>query len=133
MTGTNVGTVTLQALYSGDGNNTRSGSAASKPITVKQTRTRLALTCTLVSTDIWNCTTTLKDYYSVSGESIAWSQISGTGKVIFKPTSTCTLSSAGTCTITVVGAIPGKAVIEATYAGDTNNFDSSKSLALKVT
>jgi hypothetical protein len=123
MTGTEAGTVTIKAAYGGDGSTTASSGAAG--LTIKQAKTSLTLTCKSISKDVWTCTATLKGYYgSVAGEAVTWTQTAGTGTVSFSSPA-CTLSS-GFCSVTVTGTSPGKARIEAVYAGDTNNLGSSK-------
>jgi hypothetical protein len=70
------------------------------------------------------CTATVTGYTgSVSGETISWSQ-SGTGSVVFPYGSTCTLSSSGTCSVTVSGVTAGSVTMTAYYPGDSSNAPS---------
>ena len=129
MTGMAAGTVTMQAAYGGDGSNTASSGTAG--LTIKQVKTKLSLSCTSTSRDVWTCTATLKGYSGLlAGENITWTQTKGTGSVSFSST-TCTLLST-TCTVTVNGTSAGKATIEAVYAGDTNNLGSQKTKTLTI-
>jgi hypothetical protein len=129
MTGTTSGKVTVTASYGGDTYN--AGSTKTTKLTVKKARTTLALSCTSTGTNTWSCTATLTGYVGpVGGESIIFSQ-SGKGKVSF--VGTCTLSSGGICQVTVTGTKTGNVTIKAVYPGDTNNVDSSRTVALKVT
>jgi hypothetical protein len=136
MTGTTAGQIGITASYVGDGNNTGSTSNSTS-FTIKPVKTKLSLSCTASSVGVGSgvtCTATLTGYYgSVAGETISWSQLSGKGSVSFPSPPTCSLSSAGTCSITVTGASPGSVKIEAVYSGDTNNVGSSKTVSLKVT
>ena len=129
MTATAAGSVTIHAAYGGDGNNTPSSGTAG--LTIKQAKTRLPLACTLTSKDVWDCTATLKGYYgSVAGEAITWTQTGGIGIVSFSST-TCIIPLQS-CSVTVTGTSPGKATIEAVYAGDTNNVGSLKNRTLTI-
>jgi len=65
---------------------------------------------------------------------VSWSQ-SGAGSVSFVAAS-CTLSkvslSASSCSVTLAGAMPGKVLVNATYAGDPNNLPGSATHKLSI-
>jgi YVTN family beta-propeller protein len=132
MTGVIAGSVTLKAVYEGNGVNTPSSGKVA--YTVEPARTHLSLSCIATSEDVWTCAATLKHYHgSVGGESIAWYQLVGKGSVSFS-SSSCILSSAGTCSVVVTGRVATRmtVTIEAVYAGDIDNLGSFRTKSLRV-
>ena len=127
-----IGTVTIQVAYSGDFNNT--ASSGSTELTIKA-KTSLANVCSATAVAIDSsitCTATLTGFTgSVLGESIAWYVVGGTGSTTFSANS-CTLSSGGTCSITVTGSAAGSVAIRAFYLGDATNTRSAGSAHLVV-
>jgi hypothetical protein len=69
------------------------------------------------------CTATVTGAYSSHTGTIAWSTVSGPGRVTLSM-KTCTLK-AGKCSVTVKGMAAGSVTIEASYSGDSNNTGSS--------
>jgi hypothetical protein len=87
--------------------------------------TTLSASCVRTAKDSWSCAATLKGFEgSVSGETVAWSQLSGKGEVSFTPT-LCALSSGGTCSVNVTGVSPGRVLIQASYGGDTTDYNAA--------
>ena len=127
-----TGTITVQAAYSGDANNT--ASSGTTQLTIKA-KTSLANVCSATSVAVGSsitCTATLTGFTgSVSGETIAWYQIGGNGSATFSSTS-CTLSSGGTCSITITGSEKGHVGMGAFYLGDAANTRSSGSAHVVV-
>jgi hypothetical protein len=136
VTGTEAGTAEVHALYQTGA----SGAAASTDdilLTVKPVRTVLSVTYSSSHNGVWVLTATLRDSYSVEGEIINWSVMSGTKGATISFPATCTLSpgpsSGMSCSITVTGASKGSFGIEAVYAGDKNNLNSHAATKLRVT
>ena len=133
LTGSTVGSVTIQASYGGD--TTHLPSTATATLTVKA-KTSLALTCIpspVASGSASTCTATLSGFSgSVSGEGISWYRMGGAGAGTFSST-TCALSPSGSCSITVTGMSAGNIRVGAFYLGDSANSRSSKATPLKVT
>jgi hypothetical protein len=130
MTGSTAGRVTIKASYAGNTNNL--ASTGSSEVTVAKAKTTLSLSCTGSGTS-WSCTATLTGFAgTVTGEPLVFTQ-SGMGKVTFTPASGWTLTSGGTCTVTVTATKAGSVTIRAVYAGDKNNLGSSRIISLKVT
>ena len=132
VTAGSAGSVTIQAAYGGDVNNT--ASSGTTTLTIKS-KTSLANICNATSVTVGSsitCTATLTGFSgSVSGEAIAWYQIGGDGSATFSSMS-CTLSSGGTCSITVTGSAVGGVSIGAFYFGDSANSRSSGSAHIQV-
>ena len=82
------------------------------------------------------CTATVSGWGGIiSGETVAFSQIGGTGSVTFPSPVTCVLSTVGgvpSCGITVTGTSAGAVTIEATYGGDADNVGSSGATTFTV-
>jgi hypothetical protein len=130
MKGRAAGAVTITATYSGDTNNLGSSGKRASPVAILPKPTALTLSCPLRADHVWLCIATLKGYYgSVKGETITWSEVSGTVKVAFSSLS-CTLSRLGTCSVTVTATEIGTATVRASYAGDPNNVRKSSSIPL---
>jgi YVTN family beta-propeller protein len=85
------------------------------------------------TTTCWGNVTGESD--NIVGESITWSQSSGSGVVGFNP-DTCTIVS-GTpddgCSTIVTGTTAGSASVQASYSGDSGDAGSSASQSLTVT
>lgn len=132
VTAGSAGSVTIQAAYSGDVNNT--ASSGTTTLTIKS-KTSLANVCNATSVAVGSsvtCTATLTGFIgSVSGETIAWYQIGGSGSATFSSMS-CTLSLGGTCSITVTGSAKGGVSIGAYYLGDSANTRSGGSAHIQV-
>jgi hypothetical protein len=131
MNGTTAGTVTVQAAYGGDSNDTVSSNTTE--LTVRPARTSLSVSCTSSSVVVGSstsCTATLMGYVgSVAGETVTWSQ-TGAGSASLNST-TCTLSQ-GTCSVTMTGTTTGKVALHAAYSGDPNNRGSSRTAKLTI-
>jgi hypothetical protein len=55
---------------------------------------------------------------------VTWSEVSGTGLVLFASNvNTCTLAK-GHCSVAILGADAGSAIVQASYGGDENNVAS---------
>ena len=67
----------------------------------------------------------------IRGETSTFEHSGGTGTVSFDST-TCTLSSAGTCSVSAAGVSLGSATILASYPGDSNYEPSSGTFTLNV-
>jgi len=127
-----TGNVAIQAAYNGDANNSASSGSAQLMIKAK---TSLANVCSATSVAVGSsmtCTATLTDFTgSVSGESIVWYVVGGTGSVTLSSGS-CALSSGGSCSITVTGSVAGSVAIRAFYLGDSANTRSAGSARIMV-
>ena len=133
VTGGSLGKVSIEAAYGGDTTNFNAASSGTVSLTVVQARPVLHVACASTGKkDAWTCTATLKGFVgSVAGETVILSQVSGTGSVSFSST-TCTLSSKGTCTFTIQGVKDGGVGIKAVFSKDAINSGSSKTFSLKV-
>jgi hypothetical protein len=122
--GSKVGTVTITATYSGSSYNLGSSGEAALIITKASTETTISCTRpTFPSGSSIVCTATVTGAYSSHTGTIAWSTVSGPGRVTLSM-KTCTLK-AGKCSVTVKGMAAGSVTIEASYSGDSNNTGSS--------
>lgn len=122
--------VTLTAKYGGDYEDSPSTGAYGLAVTVTGTSTTVSCTpksAVAGSSAIIKCKVKVTGY-SPTGE-VSWSQ-SGTGSVSLGSTSCFLLQAA--CSVTVTGSAGGQVVINATYAGDSNNQGSSQTAALTV-
>jgi len=127
-----TGTVTVQAAYSGDANNTASSGTASLTIRAKTSLANVCSATSVATGSSITCTATLAGFSgSVSGETIAWYQVGGPGSATFS--TSCTLSAGGSCSITVTGAAKGGVGIGAFYLGDAANGRSSGFAHIVVT
>jgi hypothetical protein len=124
VTAGSTGSVTIQAAYGGDFNNT--ASSGTSTLTIKG-KTSLANICNATSAAVGSsitCTATLTGFTgSASGEAIHWYKVGGDGSATFSSLS-CTLASGGTCSITVTGSAKGGVGIGAYYLGDSANTRS---------
>jgi hypothetical protein len=131
LTAAQAGGVTLGASYGGDTGNKPSSGARVLKIGKATTAVSIGCPSTTLSVGVpVACTATILKGYSQTG-TVAWSRASGAGGLTFSST-TCTLSS-GSCSVTVTPTAAGSVKIKAAYGGDSNNLNSSGTLALTVT
>jgi hypothetical protein len=132
VSGTTAGTLVIQAAYSGDANNL-AGTPGTASLTI-HTDT-IAVSCIPNPFNVaFNsvCTAQLSTFTApVTGETVTFSQSGGTGSVTFVST-TCTLSAAGSCQVTITGSTAGTATIKASYPGDTANVLSTNTQTVTV-
>jgi hypothetical protein len=122
-----VGSYSWDAVYTGDGNNAGSTSPC-EPLTVSQATTTTTVTCSGVL-----CTATVTGFSgTITGETITWSKIGGTGSVTFPSGTTCALSAGGICSVPVKAATAGPVTIQASYPGDANNLASTGSASFTI-
>ena len=134
MTGVTAGTVTIQATYGGDFNNTVS-SGISRP-TIAKSHTATAISCTETTLGAGTqvtCTATVTSGYPSPAGTVTWTRVSGAGRVTFS-SEACAQSSLGTlrCSVTVAATHAGTTTIEAVYSGDSNNLRSSRTALLTI-
>jgi hypothetical protein len=87
---------------------------------------------TLIGTSSTSCEASVSGASgSLSGETMTFSRISGSGNVTFS-SSTCILTSGGACSVRVTGVSEGTATIGAFYPGDSNNLPSSGTFSLTI-
>jgi hypothetical protein len=132
--GITAGGLDLSASFLGDANNYPSNSTTG--LTIRPTKTTLAVSCSPASAKVGGslkCTAILKGSFGqVQGENVTWIVVSSGGSTV--PSSLgCTLSSQGSCSMTFAGLAPGKATVQARYAGDNNNGACFKSFQIRVT
>lgn len=101
---------------------------------VQLTTPTVAVNCTSPTVNVGgsaSCTASLSGAVgSVSGETITWSQVGGTGTATFPSGNTCNLITTS-CSITVIGD-PGTIILQASYPGDSNNAASTGTFTLTV-
>ena len=94
----------------------------------------VAISCTTSSLglELWsNCAVSLKGFNgTVEGKTVSVAQTGGTGSVILL--GTCTLTSAGTCSIGAMGTMVGHVTLRASYAGDPDNGGAYGTASLYV-
>jgi hypothetical protein len=129
MTGAQPGSVTVQASYGGDPNNTPSSGTRGLEVGKELSTVTIACSSRMSVGVPATCTATVSGY-SPTG-TVTWARVSGTGEVTF-PSNTCTLSS-GNCLVTVTATHPGSLKIKAVYSGDSNNLESTGTLVLSIT
>ncbi len=133
LAGVTAGAVSVNATYGGDQNN--APSSKSGRLTVGTAKTTLSVSCTSTSLALGTparCTATLTGYAgAVAGENITWTKVSGLGGVSLS-SSSCTLSSAGACSVTVTGVSSPSVRVRAAYAGDSNNAGSFATVTFRV-
>ncbi len=134
VTGTSAGAATVEAVYGGDLVNANSPSYAVAALSVTVGHPLLFVSCTRTSMGVGSsmqCTATLKGFAgSVAGETVQWT-MGGSGGASLS-SYTCTLSSKGTCSVTVTGAAAGKVIVDASYSGDGLNLQRSATRAIRV-
>ena len=122
--------MSLQANYEGDSKNSPSSGAYNMTVTLKASKTTIScspINVPAASPKIVTCKAKVAGY-SPTG-TMTWSQ-NGTGSVSFV-TIICTLSKSS-CSVTMTGAQPGNAVVQASYGGDSNNTPGSGTHRLEV-
>ncbi len=127
--GISAGTVTLTAAYAGDLNN--QASSRSTSVSVGKAATAVSVSCApspLGAGSALTCAATVSGVYFLRTGTVAWSKVSGSGRIAFSPT-TCTLSSGG-CSVTLTITSAGTVEIRATYSGDVNDLKSSGTLVV---
>lgn len=128
VTGSAPGPVTIQASY--PGSTAYPASNGTTTVTVTKDSTTTSISCIPEMVDVGGsttCTATVTGAAgSIVGEPITWSQLPGnSGSVTLPSPATCSLGSGGACSISLTGATPGSAEVEAAYPGDTDNNASS--------
>jgi len=134
LTGASGGISQIRAVYGGDSNNAGSVSSNTVDLTIEPAPTTLSVSCTPPTTGVGSssiCTATLSGFVApVAGESITWSETSGSGGASVP--ASCTLSPSGTCSVTIMGMKSGSIAVRALFAGNQNNARSAKSFQLKI-
>jgi len=136
VTATVVGSITIEAVYSGDSHNPWSSGTAK--LTVTKAPTITTISCKKSSLGLGRsssiiCTATATGGYQSLTGFITWSEVSGPGRVAFYSDLACPQLGTMSCTATVIGIHAGSVKIEATYSGDSNNLGSSGTKVLTVT
>ena len=124
VSGVSAGTGTVQAIYSGDGNNT-APSPATQSISISKAISTATVVCSPVSViagEQATCTATVKGYTPTG--TIVWSSSDAAGVFSSNP---CTLSS-GSCGVAYTAS--SSATITASYQGDGNNTVSQGSFSI---
>jgi len=122
--------VNLTAKYGGDFEDSPSTGTYGLAVTVTATSTTVSCTpksAVAGSSAIIKCKAKVTGY-SPTGE-VSWSQ-SGTGSVSLGSTPCFLLQ--GACSVTVTASAGGQVIINATYAGDSNNQGSSRTAPVTV-
>jgi len=132
VTGTNIGTSTIQASYAGDTSNGAASTTTALAITSAQTSTAVACSPSPVTVgSLSTCTAKVSGAYgSTAGETVSFTA-SGSGT--FSSGGACTLSG-GSCSLTYTPtSVSGSPqTITTVYSGDTNNAGSSGTASLAV-
>ena len=115
----------IDASYQGDKHNQASSGTFGLAVSQKGSVTKVSCapsTVILSTAKSIECTAKVTGY-KPTGE-VTWSEVSGTGLVLFASSvDTCTLAK-GHCSVTIAGADAGSAIVQASYGGDENNVAS---------
>jgi hypothetical protein len=123
--------VNISVRYAGDVNNQPLGGSSVLNVSQRTSLTKIA--CSRLSvlsgtSKTIKCTATVKGYHPSS--SVTWSQVEGTGEISLSAAS-CTLVKRS-CSVTLMGLLPGPVTLQAAYAGDVNNTASTQVKNLTV-
>jgi len=78
-----------------------------------------------------DCEVTLKGFNgTLTGETVSIEQTGGTGSAV--SLGTCTLTSAGKCTASVIGTMKGHVTLTVSYAGDSDNAEGSATTSIII-
>jgi hypothetical protein len=123
----------INASYPGDKHNPASSGTFGLAVSQEASATKVSCapsTVILGKPKSIRCTAKVTGY-KPTGE-VTWSEVSGTGLVLFASNvDTCTLAK-GHCSVTIAGADAGSAIVQASYGGDENNV-ASLGTAAKLT